>query len=223
MELQPENQILSFRDIPALAERSERSVVLLRHSMRVSLNHGTDPGLTPEGTAFARQCGTLLAGLSEAGFGASPRKRALLTAEALKQEIDPAAGETAVFPELADTAMFVRPDMLDIALRNSKIPAILREYYTTGHTEGLIDRKDFASGLMQFLTSRDFKSRNTILITHDILIVCLLTHLKVYPFEFNDWCGYIQGAALFRSTDGVWSIRYTVPDAANRPKTALFV
>ena len=113
--------------------------------------------------------------------------------------------------------------MLDIALRNSNIKDLLREYYTTGHTEGLIDRRDFASGLLQFLTSTDFKSRNTILITHDILIVCLLTHLKVYPFEFNDWCGYVQGAALFRSADGVWSIRYAVPDAANRPKTALFV
>ncbi len=223
MELQIEKQILSFRDIPALAERSEKSVLLLRHSMRVSLNHGTDPVLTPEGTAFARQCGTLLAGLSEAGFGASPRKRAILTAEALKQEIDPAAGKTAVFPEISDTAMFMRPDMLDIALRNSNITDLLREYYTTGHTEGLIDRKDFASGLLQFLTSTDFESRNTILITHDILIVCLLTHLKVYPFEFSDWCGYVQGAALFRSANGIWSIRYAVPDAANRPKTALFV
>jgi broad specificity phosphatase PhoE len=223
MELQIEKKLLSFRDIPTLADRSEKSVLLLRHSMRVSLNHGTDPVLTPEGTAFARQCGTLLAGLSEAGFGASPRKRAILTAEALKQEIDPAAGETAVFPEISDTAMFVRPDMLDAALRNSNITDLLREYYTMGHTEGLIDRRDFASELLQFLTSTDFKSRNTILITHDILIVCLLTHLKVYPFEFNDWCGYVQGAALFRSADGVWSVRYAVPDAANRPKTALFV
>lgn len=223
MELQIEKQLLSFRDIPALADRSEKSVLLLRHSMRESLNHGTDPVLTPEGTAFARQCGTLLAGLSEAGFGASPRKRAILTAEALKQEIDPAGGETAVIPELSDTAMFMRPDMLDSALRNSNIPDILREYFTTGHTDGLIDRKDFASGLLQFLTSTDFKSRNTILITHDILIVGLLTHMKVYPFELNDWCGYIQGAALFRSADGVWSIRYTVPDAENRAKNALFI
>lgn len=223
MELQIKKKILSFLDIPALAARSEKSVLLLRHSMRESLNHGTDPVLTPEGTAFARQCGTLLAGLSEAGFGASPRKRAILTAEALKQEIDPAAGETAVFPELSDTAMFMRPDMLDSALRNSNIPDVLREYFTTGHTEGLIDRKDFASGLLQFLTSTDLKSKNTILITHDILIVCLLTHLKVYPFELTDWCGYIQGAALFRSAEGVWSVWYSVPDAANRPKTALFI
>ena len=223
MELRIEKKLLSFRDIPALAARSEKSVLLLRHSMRESLNHGTDPVLTPEGTAFARQCGTLLAGLSGAGFGASPRKRAILTAEALKQEIDPAAGETAVFPELSDTAMFVRPDMFDSAIRNSNIPDVLREYFTTGHTEGLIDRKDFASGLLQFLTSKDLKSKNTILITHDILIVCLLTHLKVYPFELTDWCGYIQGAAFFRSAEGVWSVWYSVPDAANRPKTALFI
>ena len=47
--------------------------------------------------------------------------------------------------------------------------------------------------------------------------------MKVYPFVMNDWCGYIQGAALFRSRQGGWSIYYTVPDAANRPKTAVFV
>ena len=56
MELRIEKKLLSFRDIPALADRAERSVLLLRHSMRESLNHGTDPVLTPEGTAFARQC-----------------------------------------------------------------------------------------------------------------------------------------------------------------------
>lgn len=223
MDLQIENKILSFREIPSLAAKSEKAVLLLRHSMRASLNHGTDPVLTPEGTAFARQCGQLLNGLSETGFGASPRKRAILTAEALKQEISPDSAETAIFPEIADTAMFMRPDLLDVALKKHNIPEILQQYFTTGHAEGLIDRKDFASGLLQFLTDTDFHSRNTILIAHDILIVCLLTHLKVYPFVMDDWCGYIQGAALFRSHQGCWSIYYTVPDASNRPKTAVFV
>lgn len=223
MDLKVENRILSFREIPGLAAGSEKSVILLRHSMRESLNHGTDPVLTPEGTAFARQCGQLLAGLSEAGFGASPRKRAILTAEALKQEISPDPAETAVFPEIADTAMFMRSDLLDIALKKHNIPEILQQYFTTGHAEGLIGRKDFASGLLKFLTGTDFSCRNMILIAHDILIVCLLTHLKVYPFVMDDWCGYIQGAALFRSHEGGWSIYYTVPDASNRPRTAVFV
>ena len=223
MDLRVENKILSFREIPGLAAGAERSVLLLRHSMRESLNHGTDPVLTPEGTAFAHQCGRLLAGLSEAGFGASPRKRAILTAEALKQEISPAPAETEVFQRIADTAMFMRPDLLDAALKKHNIPEILQEYFTMGHAEGLIDRKDFASGLLKFLTNTDFKNRNTILIAHDILIVCLLTHLKVYPFVLSDWCGYIQGAALFRSSDGIWSIYYTVPDAAYRSRTAVFV
>ena len=223
MDLHVGNKILSFREIQDLAAGSEKSVLLLRHSMRASLNHGTDPVLTPEGTAFAHQCGRRLAGLSEAGFGSSPRKRAILTAEALKQEISPAPAETAVFPEIADTAMFIRPDLLDAALKKHNIPEILQEYFTTGHAEGLIDRKDFASGLLKFLTNTDFKSRNMILIAHDILIVCLLTYLKVYPFVMDDWCGYIHGAALFRSHGGGWSIYYTVPDASNRPKTAVFV
>jgi len=223
MDLQVENDILSFEEIPGLAAEAEKSVLLLRHSMRESLNHGTDPVLTPEGTAFARQCGQLLTGLSEAGFGASPRKRAILTAEALKQEISPAPAETAIFPEISDTAMFMKPDLLDVALKKHNIPDILREYFATGHAEGLIDRKDFASGLLHFLTNTDFNSRNTILITHDILIVCLLTYLKVYPFVLSDWCGYIQGAALFRSSGGIWSIYYTVPDAANRARTAVFI
>lgn len=223
MDLRVGNKIMSFREIPVLAAGAEKSVLLLRHSMRESLTHGTDPVLTPEGTAFAHRCGRLLAGLPEAGFGASPRKRAILTAEALKQEISPAPAETVIFPEIADTAMFMRPDLLDAALKKHNIPEILQQYFTTGHAEGLIDRKDFASGLLKFLTNTEFKSRNTILISHDILIVCLLTYLKVYPFVMSDWCGYIQGAALFRSHEGGWSIYYTVPDAANRPKTAVFV
>ena len=57
----------------------------------------------------------------------------------------------------------------------------------------------------------------------DILLVALLSVYEVYPFKLDDWCGYVQGAALFRDKNGAWSIAYAVPDAAHRQKYALFV
>ena len=73
------------------------------------------------------------------------------------------------------------------------------------------------------LTETDFGRKNAVLATHDILLVALLSEYNVYPFRLDDWCGYVQGAALFRDKTGVWSIAYAVPDAANRRKYALFV
>ena len=223
MTLQIKQGILSFWEIPALADRSAKSVILLRHSMRESLNKGSNPGLTPDGTAYARQCGTFLAGLRDAGFGASPRKRSIETAAALRLGMDGTEGEIRTYQDIADTFMFVEPDGLDQAIRSERIPVMLREYYSTGHTDGLKELKDFSAGLLRFLTETDFPDKNTILISHDIVIVSLLAPLKVYPFRPTDWCGYIQGAALFRSTDGTWSVSYAVPDLATRKETALFV
>ena len=223
MNLQIKQGILSFREIPALAERAAKSVVLLRHSMRESLNKGSNPGLTPDGTAYARQSGTFLTGLRDAGFGASPRKRSIETAAALRLGMDGTEGEIRTYQDIADTFMFVAPDGLDQAIRSGRIPEMLREYYFSGHTDGMKDLKDFSAGLLRFLTETDFPDRNTILISHDIVIVSLLAPLKVYPFRPADWCGYVQGAALFRSPDGNWSIYYTVPDLASRKETALFI
>ena len=79
-------QILSFKDMPILAKQYDRTVLLLRHSMRESLNNGMDPGLTPEGRNYALQCGSFLTGLEEVSFGSSPRKRTIETAQALQQD-----------------------------------------------------------------------------------------------------------------------------------------
>ena len=121
MALQIKQGILSFREIPGLAERAAKSVVLLRHSMRESLNKGSNPGLTPDGTAYARQAGTFLAGLRDVGFGASPRKRSIETAAALRLGMDGTEGEIRTYQDIADTFMFVAQDGLDQAPENDPV------------------------------------------------------------------------------------------------------
>jgi hypothetical protein len=87
----------------------------------------------------------------------------------------------------------------------------------------MIDLKDYASGLADFLTQTEFEKKNVILASHDIVLIALLTYFKVYPFREDDWFGYVQGALLSSNSAGQWTISYAVPDKENRKECKLFV
>ena len=222
MKIDVSNEILSFKDIPAEAKAADKTILLLRHSMRRSLNEGSDPSLTPEGAAYAVECGRFLAGMPETCFGASDRKRAVETAEGLMQGGGFPATEIIRYPQVRDTVIFTRPENLDIAVANHTVAQLLKEYFLTGKAEGMIDLEKSSRALLGFLTQTEFPRPCTILTTHDIICATLLLPHAVYPFKMDDWCGYIQGGALF-CINGQWKLHYTVPDAENRPKYALFI
>lgn len=218
-------EIISFKNIPHIADISKRSVLLLRHSYRESLLNGNyDPGLTAEGREFAEKCGTLLKGLKNVCFGASPRKRTIQTVKAIMKGAD--LGENnyiAEYMQLHDTAMFSPPENLAIFIENGSLQLLLKEYFATGNAPAMINIKDFCDNLTDFLTADDFAKQNVILSTHDIILIALLSFFKVYPFAQNDWCGYVQGAFLYQDMSEKWTISYTVPDAENRELCKLFV
>ena len=222
-----DQKTISYADAAERAGSADRTVLLLRHSMRESLKNGTsDPPLTSEGREYARSCAAPLAGLGpDTGFGASPRIRGVQTAEMLMQGIGGGTekGTVRTFEEISDTAMFDYPERLDDALKGSDIPALLRQYYSTGSCPGMKDLGPFAIGLAKFLTETDFGCRNMILISHDIDIVALMSVLKAHVFKADDWCGYLEGAALFRSHEGEWTIGYVVPDLRTKKKMSLFI
>ena len=141
MKLVIHTEILSFNDIPLLAEKFDKTVLLLRHSMRETLNHGLDPGLTAEGRNYALQCGKLLTGLADVSFGASPRKRTIETAQALQEGGKLGNSEIDIYTEIQDTALFTRPENLALSLQNGNLPEILKEYFSTGKAEGMKDAK----------------------------------------------------------------------------------
>lgn len=224
IDLKIQKKILSFREIPELAAKSQKAVLMLRHSIRESLNNGTyDPELTKEGFAYALECGSLLAGLEDVCFCASPRKRTIQTAEAVMQGAELGKCDIRTAPEIKDTVIFETPEDLYNSLAGGYAGKLLKEYYSTGKAAGMIDLKDSHAALIRFLTETEFEKKNCILTSHDIIVMTLLAPLEIYPFTLEDWCGYVQGAALFMDEKGKWSIYYTVPDAASREKYALFV
>lgn len=219
-------EIISFKDIPAITEKSQKSVLLIRHSYRKSLQNGNpDPELTPEGWDYAVQCGSFLKGMKDVCFGASPRRRTFQTIEGIIKggELGDEKSIIKPYPCLHDTAMFSPPEGLMQSVEDHTLPQLLRIYYATGKAPGMIDLKDFAGNLASFLTTTDFEKKNAILASHDIILIALLTFYKVYPFREDDWCGYVQGAFFYQDQTGKWTIAYAVPDKDNRPKCKLFV
>lgn len=216
-------EILSFKEIPAIAADSQRTALMLRHSYRQSLVNGNyDPPLTSEGWDFAVECGKLLRGMTDVCFGASSRLRTIQTIEAIIQGGGFASGTPITpIPQLHDTAIFSPPENLAIAIEKGTIPALFREYFSTGSAPGMRPMKEFVTELQELLTG-SFPSPNVIVATHDVVAAPLLLSLKVYDFTQKDWCGYVQGAFLWQKDDR-WTIAYAVPDKENRPLTELFV
>ena len=220
------HEIISFSDIPILASNAQKSVLLVRHSYRESLQNGNmDPGLTVEGFDYAVECGTFLTGLKDVCFGSSPRKRTIQTIQALAQGGNLAAKDIAIIPydQLYDTAMFSPPEALGVAIDNHSLANLLNEYYSTGYAPGMVPLENFATNLANFLTQTKFEKKNVVLASHDIIIISLLTYFNVYKFQLNDWFGYVQGAFLYQNNNDQWTICYAVPDKNNRQVCQLFV
>lgn len=219
-------EIISFQDIPAITEKSPKSVLLIRHSYRKSLQNGNpDPELTPEGWDYAVQCGIFLKGMKDVCFGSSPRRRTFQTIEGIIKGGELGNEESIIkpYPCLHDTAMFSPPEELMRTVEDHTLPQLLKTYYTTGKAPSMIDLPVFAENLASFLTTTEFEKKNVILASHDIILIALLTFYKVYPFREDDWCGYVQGAFFYQDQAGKWTIAYAVPDKDDRPKCKLFV
>ncbi|MBO7090079.1 MAG: phosphoglycerate mutase family protein [Lentisphaeria bacterium] len=211
--------------VPALADDSDRTVLVLRHSIRESLRAGSvDPDLTPEGVALAERCGRLLAGLgNDVFFAASPRTRTRRTAQCMLEGGGFPRRDVRDCPELGDLTIFSRPVDFEAMLRDHNTVPVMREYYSTGHAEGLKDMRPFAEELLRFLTGTPFPASRTVIVSHDVLAMAILSALGVRSFTIEDWCGYLHGVLLTRGRDGIWTAAYAVPDFDAGKKHRLFV
>ena len=213
-----------FGAVPSLVARSARTVLMVRHSIRESLRAASvDPDLTPEGCELARRSGKLLSGLGDVSFGASPRRR---TRETAKCMIDGGAfrpQDVRDAPELGDLTIFSRPVDFEAMLRTHNTENVMREYFSTGHADGLKDLRPFAAQILNFLTETHSDAPCDVFVSHDVLAMAVLIALGVRTFSIDDWCGYLHGILLTRDKDGVWTAAYTLPDYDSGKKFRLFV
>ena len=213
-----------FSDIPALAETSDRTVLMVRHSIRESLRaFSIDPALTPEGEELARRCGKLLSGLGDVSFGASPRRRTRDTARCLIEGGGFRANDIRDCPEIGDMTIFQHEVDFEAMLRTHNTENVMREYFSTGHAEGLKDMRPFGAQILTFLTSEVFRSPRSVFVSHDVLAMAALGALGVRTFSNDDWCGFLHGILLSRDADGVWTAAYAIPDFDEGKKYRLFV
>ena len=214
-----------FGTIPALADRSVRTVLMIRHSIRESLRAASvDPALTPEGEELAHRCGRLLSGLGgDVSFGASPRRRTRDTARCLMEGGAFPPREIRDCPEIGDLTIFSRPVDFEAMLRTHNTENVMREYYSTGHADGLKDMRPFAAQILKFLTETPFSSPRMVFVSHDVLAMAVLAALGVRKFTIDDWCGYLHGVLLTRDGNGVWTAAYALPDYDAEKKHRLFV
>lgn len=137
MKMQIQKKILSFHEIPLLAEKAGKTVLLLRHSVRESIaarapEDSAAVHLTPDGIALAFQCGQLLAPLKKASFWASPAMRTRETAEQLQTGGSFAREPVRECKEISDIILFENLETPRRLLLENRAPEALRKYYETG-------------------------------------------------------------------------------------------
>ena len=197
---------------------------MIRHSIRESLRAlSVDPVLTPEGEELARRCGTLLTGLGDTSFGASPRQRTRDTAQCLIEGGGFRTGDVRDCPEISDLTIFSHEVDFEAMLRTHNTENVMREYFSTGHAEGLKDMRPFAAQILSFLTGNVFGTPCSVFVSHDVLAMAVLSALGVRTFTLDDWCGFLHGILLTQDADGVWTAAYTLPDCDAGKKHRLFV
>ena len=211
--------------IPAIADRSVRTVLLVRHSIRESLRAGSvDPDLTPKGADLAMRCGRLLAGFGgDVLFGASPRTRTRNTALCMMKGGGFRPRPVRDCPELGDLTIFSHPVNFEAMIRTRNTEIVMREYFSSGHAEGLKDMRPFAAELLEFLTETPFPAARAVFVSHDVLAMSILSALDVRRFSVDDWCGYLHGLLLTQDGNGIWTAAYAVPDFDAGKKHRLFV
>ena len=214
-----------YSAIPAFTDHSVRTVLMVRHSIRESLRaYSVDPALTPEGEALARRCGKLLSGLgNDVSFGASPRRRTRDTARCLIEGGGFRAQDIRDCPEIGDLTIFSREIDFEAMLRTHNTENVMREYFSTGHAEGLKDMHPFGTRILEFLTGDVFDTPCSVFVSHDVLAMAALAAIGVRGFSNDDWCGFLHGILLTRDADGVWTAAYTLPDYDVGKKYRLFV
>ena len=126
-------------------------------------------------------------------------------------------------PELGDLTIFAHPVNFEAMLRTHNTENVMREYFSTGHAEGLKDMRPFAEELLSFLIGTPFPASRTVIVSHDVLAMTILSALGVRRFLIEDWCGYLHGVLLTRGQDGKWTAAYAVPDYDAGKKHRLFV
>lgn len=214
-----------YSAIPALARRSARTVLMVRHSIRESLRaFSVDPALTPEGRELARRCGKLLSGLGDdVSFGASPRERTRDTARCLIEGGGFRPDDIRDCPEIGDLTIFSHEVDFEAMLRTHNTENVMREYFSTGHAKGLKDMHPFGTQIAGFLMGNVFDARCSVFVSHDVLIMAALAALGVRGFSNDDWCGFLHGILLTRDADDIWTAAYTLPDYDVGKKFRLFV
>ena len=126
-------------------------------------------------------------------------------------------------PELGDLTIFAHPVNFEAMLRTRNTENVMREYFSTGHAEGLKDMRPFAEELLGFLTKAPFSAARAVLVSHDVLAMTILSALGVRKFSVDDWCGYLHGLLLTQDRGGAWTAAYAVPDFDAGKKHRLFV
>ena len=212
-------------NIPAIADGSVRTVLMVRHSIRESLRAGSvDPDLTPEGAELAMRCGRLIAGLGDdVMFGASPRQRTRNTAVCMMRGGGFRPQTVRECPELGDLTIFSHPVDFEAMLRTHNTENVMRDYFSTGHANGLKDMRPFADELLAFLTKTPFPAARAVFVSHDVLAMSILSALGVRMFSIDDWCGYLHGILLTQNRDGLWTASYAIPDYDAGKTHRLFV
>lgn len=191
----------------------------MRHSERPEIrsddkDFGRFLGLTPQGVEHARAAGQMLAGIVDVRFAASPMLRCQLTARYFAEGMGLQDAAVTDAAELGVRGFYYEdPYGVQACMRRQGYMAYMQDYLNRGTAPCSRPIGPATLQTAEWLT-RQTVAQLGVYISHDIFIASFLTGLKVRTFSAENWVGFLHGAALVQTPDGVWTCYACVPDLA---------
>ena len=217
-------EVVNLQAIHAALSKGQRTALMIRHAERPHIrpddaSFGRTLGLTPFGITTARAAGEKLRGISDVSFFASPMTRCQMTARLFAEGMgfdDPLVQDA---EELGVRGFYYEDDLaVQKLMQEQGYMAFMLEYLRNGTAPYSRPVKQATDQMVQWLQTK----ATTLLgvyVSHDIFVAAFLTGLNAATFTAENWVGFLHGAVLSQTADGVWACNPFMPEFATKSST----
>lgn len=182
---------------------NDQVVMLVRHAERQAIhaetpNWGHDVTLTKQGKECAAEFGSFFNATEKPKVITSPVPRCIETGRDILSSYH-SQPPTELNPLLGDPGVYFDGSSEHESEMSADFYAFIEHYVTTGFASGMRPIADASNELIHFVKSQLSKESISVLVSHDLHIVCLMSFLGLKVPNRNDWCDYLAGICFVKS------------------------
>ena len=199
-------------EIRSLVSKGSKVSLLIRHSDRHEItkdtpNWGNDITLTPQGEKRAFHLGKSLSGIGDLKVITSPVHRCIQTAEYILKGIDSLSSSIPTDKMLGDPGVYFDHSSEHEAEMAVDFHGFIDRYLNRGIANGMRPLAEASEDMTKFIETIMGHSDVSVLVTHDLHVVCMMSFLGLKKSDKDDWCEFLEGICFIQD-EGQITVRH---------------